>query len=208
MQNTAWTSARLALQGLRSANMLSVRKVREIPLEKLEDLIRPAGFFRQKARCLKIFVAFLDTNYGGSLRKMFARPTGHLRQELLKVKGIGPETADAILLYAGQHPVFVVDAYARRVLDRHRIVPTSTDYEQVRAMMERALYPVTTEPCKPGKVTSLSHRPSPMSRAKRTPLVQIYNDMHGLMVAVGKQHCLKAAPRCEGCPLERFLPLA
>jgi len=206
VQNTAWANAKLALQGMRSAKVLNVKGVREISLEKLEKIIRPAGFFRQKARCLKNLVVFLDTNYGGSLRRMFARPTRDLRQELLQIKGIGPETADSILLYGGQHPVIVVDTYARRVLARHGIVPMSTSYEGVRALMEQALSPLATEVCNPGKVTALSHRPSAMSMARRTPLAQVYNEMHGLMVAAGKQHCLKSAPRCEGCPLQQFLP--
>ena len=110
-QNTSWTNVERALRRLRSAGLLNVQAMRKVSLAKLESQIRSAGYFRQKARRLKKFVAFLDDHYGGSLARMFAQPTARLRQELLALNGVGPETADSILLYAGQHPVFVVDAY-------------------------------------------------------------------------------------------------
>src|SRR3954468_5662567 len=115
-QNTAWTNVELALQKLRDAKLLSIEGIRQVPQPELEQLIRSAGYFRQKASRLKTFVAYADEFYGGSLDQMFARPTTELREELLKLNGIGPETADSILLYAGQHEVFVVDAYTRRIL--------------------------------------------------------------------------------------------
>ena len=122
-QNTAWTNVEKALGNLRAARLLSAQGIRRAPVAELERLIRPAGYFRQKARRLKIFVAFLDRQYGGSLAKLLSRPTNQLREELLSLHGIGPETADSILLYAGNHPVFVVDAYTRRILARHEILP-------------------------------------------------------------------------------------
>ena len=118
-QNTAWTNVEIALRSMRVAGVLNLKGVRSIPLSQLESLIRSSGYFRQKARRLKTFVAFLDAYYGGSLNRMFAQPTEKLREELLGLNGMGPETADSILLYAGQHPVVVVDAYTRRILDRH-----------------------------------------------------------------------------------------
>ena len=110
-----------------------------MPVDELETLIRPAGYFRQKAARLKTFVAFVDQAYGGSLQRMFAQPTDKLRQELLSLSGVGPETVDSILLYAGQHPVFVVDAYSRRILERHGIADPKMSYEQVRELFEQSL---------------------------------------------------------------------
>ncbi len=211
-QNTAWTNVELALANLRAANVLSVEGIRGVSLAELERLIRPSGYFRQKARRLKTFVAFLDKTYGGSLDQLFARPTNRLREELLGLNGVGPETADSILLYAGNHPVFVVDAYTRRILDRHLILPAKTDYEEIRGLFEQALTPVARK--QPGKVTAqlesailgAAHPPSAMSTAARTPLAQVFNEMHGLIVGVGKYYCRKTKAACEECPLRPYLP--
>ncbi len=138
-QNTAWTNVERALASLRAAGRLSVAGIREVPLPRLEQLIRSSGYFRQKARRLKHFVAFLDDRYGGSLERMFAVPTEHLRTELLELKGIGPETADSILLYAGNREIFVVDAYTRRILQRHEAVSAGAKYEEIRSLVEQAL---------------------------------------------------------------------
>jgi endonuclease III related protein len=213
-QNTAWTNVELALANLRAAKVLSVDGMRAVKLTRLERLIRPSGYFRQKARRLKTFVAFLDEKYDGSLQTLFTQPSAKLREELLSLNGVGPETADSILLYAGNHPVFVVDAYTRRILERHGILPEKTDYEEIRELFERALAPVVHEqekhlsnsgPLDPQKLTT-SHVPSTMSTAKRSALVQIYNEMHGLIVSVGKHYCKKSQPQCDGCPLQPFLP--
>src|SRR6266496_389887 len=138
-QNTNWGNVERALQKLRAARVLSIQGIRNIPICKLETLVRSSGYFRQKADRLKTFVKFLDKNYGGSLDKMFARPTAQLREQLLSLKGVGPETADSILLYAGQHPIFVVDAYTRRVAARHNLLPENAKYDDVREVFERAL---------------------------------------------------------------------
>jgi endonuclease-3 related protein len=219
-QNTAWTNVERALANLREAHILSVEGIREVSLPRLERLIRPSGYFRQKARRLKTFVAFLDRRYGGSLQVLFAQPTLKLREELLDLNGVGPETADSILLYAGNHPVFVVDAYTRRILDRHKILPATSDYEEIRELFERALEPAVPEQQKVDGQQSAdsaprlesgfrgaSHPPSAMSTTTRTALVQVYNEMHGLLVGVGKHYCKKAKAACEGCPLQRFLPV-
>lgn len=220
-QNTAWTNVERALRSLRVAGLLNLQGIRGTPLPELEAKIRSAGYFRQKASRLKTFVAFLDQRYGGSLNRMFAQPTGKLRQELLGLNGVGPETADSILLYAGQHPVFVVDAYTRRILDRHQILPANAPYEEIRLLFERALAPSKWEgqdfSCAEGSAKkralapeapklSAAHSPSPMSLARRSPLAQVYNEMHGLIVAVGKNYCFTSKPKCDGCPLQRFLP--
>jgi endonuclease-3 related protein len=211
-QNTAWTNVELALANLRSARVLSVEGIRALPLRGLQRLIRPSGYFRQKAARLKTFVAFLDQQHSGSLDQLFAQPTDKLREELLRLNGVGPETADSILLYAGNHPVFVVDAYTRRILDRHRILPENADYEEIRALFQRALAPVAQ--LKPASaphrldagIRGAAHPPSAMSTAARTAQVQVYNEMHGLIVGVGKLYCRKSNAACEACPLRPFLP--
>jgi adenine-specific DNA glycosylase len=186
---------------------------------------------------------------------MFARPTAELRDELLALNGVGPETADSILLYAGNHPAFVVDAYTRRILERHQIVSGAAGYDEIRQLFEQALGEVpaaesfspprrrenprsNSEPSGPGCLTGRptdfsktqevflgdlgvsavskypsgprgsSHRPSRMSTAERTVRVQVFNEMHGLFVGVGKTYCLKSQPQCEQCPLQKFLPEA
>ena len=210
-QNTSWTNVERALENLRVANLLSVEGIRGVEISELESLIRPSGYFRQKAARLKTFVAFLDREYGGSLDAMFSEPTEKLREELLALNGVGPETADSILLYAGNHPVFVVDAYTRRVLERHRILPAKTDYEEIRELFQRALPPIAdadappTAPLESG-IRGAAHTPSAMSTAGRTTLAQVYNEMHGLIVGVGKYYCGKSQPKCDGCPLQPFLP--
>jgi endonuclease III related protein len=206
-QNTSWTNVEIALRRLRQAHLLSLAAIRRVPLPQLEAVIRSSGYFRQKAARLKTFVGFVDERYGGSLRRMFAQSTHKLRQELLDLNGIGPETADSILLYAGQQPVFVVDAYTRRILERHAILPADSSYEEIRELFERSLAdqaPLRTVNGDPK--TGLGHPPSTMSLAQRSPMAQVYNDLHGLIVRVGKHHCLKSKPRCEECPLRRFLP--
>jgi endonuclease-3 related protein len=161
---------------------------------------------------------------------MFARPTAELRDELLALNGVGPETADSILLYAGNHPVFVVDAYTRRILERHQIVSGAADYDEIRLLFEQALAgtpppkqsldgaPAAEETARvetesgPAKTAvgprGSCHPPSCVSTAGRTALVQVFNEMHGLIVGVGKNYCLKSQPQCEQCPLQKFLPEA
>lgn len=221
-QNTSWRNVEIALRELRAARVVSVEGIRNIPLARLQCLIRSSGYFRQKARKLKIFVNFLDKKYGGSLTKMFAQRTAELREQLLSLNGVGPETADSILLYAGQHPVFVVDAYTRRLAVRHGIVPEKASYEEVRELFERALnnaeliqFPGVdarnymarvAEGVRRNAIGPAAHPPSRMSLAKRTPLAQVFNEMHGLIVSAGKQYCLKSKAQCDQCPLGPLLP--
>ena len=218
-QNTAWTNVELALKQLRRARLLNVDGIRRISVEELEQIIRPAGYFRQKARSLKNFLAFLDARYGGSLERMFGQPTESLREELLSLNGVGPETADSILLYAGNHPVFVVDAYTRRVLERHGLAPAKAKYEEIRQVCQRALKAVaeraTPKDLEPNPFAGSQaqrpmsapkrHSPSRMSRAKRSAEAQTNNEMHGLIVQVGKHFCLKSKALCDECPLGPFL---
>ena len=241
-QNTSWNNVEKAIRCLRRAGILSVDGIRRAPRARLEKLIRSAGYFRQKAERLKAFVRFLDRRYGGSLGRMFAQPTAQLREELLALNGVGPETADSILLYAGNRPVFVVDAYTRRILERHGIIEAQASYEEIRELCERALASAgegpsagkpstnplylrnpsrlpekalttegtgSTEDCfseRPRPPVGALHRPSRMSTALRTAQVQVFNEMHGLIVAIGKNYCKKSQMRCEQCPLQKFLP--
>jgi endonuclease-3 related protein len=213
-QNTAWANVEKALINLRASRALGPKGIRDISLNELERLIHPAGYFRQKAARLKTFVAFLDRRYGGSLARMFARPTDELRKELLALNGVGPETADSILLYAGNHPVFVVDAYTRRILARHEVLPEQTPYEEIRQLFQKVLVPIAGSIAASGSaklqlaagLLGAAHPPSRMSASKRTAIVQVYNEMHGLIVGVGKHYCRKSQARCDECPLRPFLP--
>ena len=177
-QNTAWTNVVTAIRNLRSAGLLTPRAIDQVPLAQFARLIRSSGYFRQKARKLKAFVQFLQKQYAGSLTKMFQTPTLKLRDQLLAIWGIGPETADSILLYAGGHPVFVVDAYTRRMLERHSLIDGKSTYEEIRALFEHQL-----------------------PRDAR-----IYNEFHALIVHTGKNYCRANNPNCAACPLQRFLP--
>jgi len=177
-QNTAWKNVARAIRNLRHARLLTADAIRRIRADRLARLLRPSGYFRQKTRTLKSFVRFLHEEYQGSLSRMFAAPTDVLRAQLLAVHGIGPETADSILLYAGQHPVFVVDAYARRILERHALLHGKPGYDEIREMLESSL---------------------PRNH-------QLFNEFHALIVYVGKNYCRPNNPRCSQCCLSRFLP--
>ena len=171
-QHTAWTNVERALRALRARRLLAPRRLAALAPASLARLIRPAGTFRVKARRLRAFVDFVLGRLGGRMAGLRSAELGGLRAALLAVPGLGPETADAILLYAGRRPVFVVDAYARRVLARHRLIAPGTSAEAVRALVEAHL------PADPG----------------------LFNEYHALLVAVGKRHC-RPVPRCRGCPL-------
>ena len=208
-QNTSWTNVERALGALRSAGVLSLDGIRVLPVDELEALVRSSGYYRQKAKRLKAFVAFVDEKYGGSLEKMFSAPTQQLRAELLSLNGIGNETADSILLYAGHHEIFVVDAYTRRILERHAAIGETAKYDQIRVLVEGALRR-ENRPGHPSRnpvpYAPLAHEPSAMSSAERTRLAQVYNEMHGLLVQVGKHYCHSREANCQDCPLREFLP--
>ncbi|HMF91812.1 MAG TPA: endonuclease III domain-containing protein [Candidatus Angelobacter sp.] len=205
-QNTNWSNVEKAMANLRRARVLSIRGLREISLPRLQKLVRPSGYFRQKAKKVKTFIRFLDKKYGGSLDRMFARPTPQLRDELLALSGVGPETADSILLYAGNRQVFAVDAYTRRILGRHGIITPKAGYEEIRSLVERTVIGAAS-----GSLVAVKHGSEPrhpvsrMSRAPRSELVQHYNELHALIVRVGNQYC-RSTPKCEDCPLKEFLP--
>ena len=188
-QNTAWKAVERSLENLRAAGALSVEGLREIPLKKLRRLIRPSGFIVRKAPALKAFVAMLDEEFGGSLEAMRAAPTGPLRERLLELPGVGPETADAILLYALGHAVPVADEYLRRIAERHGLV-------DLPAGRKRIPYDGLAD------LTRKAFADDPVMRH-----AQLFNEFHALTVAVGKAHCGKTA-RCDGCPLAGDLKAA
>jgi len=205
-QNTAWTNVERALRRLRDEGACNVDGIRRTPLAKLAKMIRSSGYFRQKARRLKTFVGYLDARYGGSLERMFAQPTDKLREELLALNGVGPETADSILLYAGGHPVFVVDAYTRRIFERHELITAKSRYEDLRQLVERAF-----QQAHPAVLDQPPTSPLPGRRRHKfvirrgTPTAHAFDEFHALLVQAAKHHCLKAEAKCAGCPLERFL---
>jgi endonuclease-3 related protein len=175
-QNTSWINVEKAISNLRAAKLLSPAAIDKVPIGKLERLVHPSGYFRQKARKLKAFCEFLRLEYRGSLKRMFATPTLVLRQKLLAVFGIGPETADSILLYAGGHAVFVVDAYTKRMLARHGWAAENAKYEDVRWTFERQF----------------------SGDARR------FSEFHALIVSAGKHFCRRHEPLCHTCPLGRY----
>ena len=183
-QATAWRSVERSIANLREAGLLNVDGVREISEERLRELIRPSGFVQRKAASIKTFVQFLDERYSGLLEKMAEAPTAELRTQLLALPGVGPETGDAILLYALEHPVFVVDEYLRRVVTRHELLPANARYANLQSLGDGAIASPTRE-----------------ETARHA------NELHALIVEVGKRHC-GTTPRCEGCPLQPFLPNA
>lgn len=185
-QNTSWKAVERSLQNLRAAGALTVEGLRAVSLEDLRRLIQPSGFFTRKAPALKAFVAMLDAEFGGSLDRLADTPTATLRNRLLALPGVGPETADAILLYALGHAVPVADEYLRRIAERHKLLDPAparngAGYEALAALTREAF----------GE--------SPAAERAR-----LYNEFHALTVAVGKAHCGRQA-RCSGCPLAEDL---
>ena len=172
-QNTNWANVEKAIANLKAADSLTPQRLHDMPTAQLAELIRPAGYYNIKASRLKNFLDCLFENYGGDLGALEGLSADGLRRELLSIKGIGAETADSIVLYAFDKPVFVVDTYTCRVLGRHELIEAGADYEQVRQYFESNL---------PGDV-------------------KLFNEFHALLVRAGKEYC-RPKPRCDGCPLE------
>lgn len=181
-QATAWRSVERSIANLRAADLLTVDGIRSVPEERLREIIRPSGFTFRKAASIKAFVHFLDEHYGGSLDRLAQQSTAAIRPQLLALPGVGPETADAILLYALGHPVFVVDEYMRRVVTRHELLSPNARYAELQTLGDRTIAD-----------------PDPKEAARHA------NELHALLVEVGKRHC-GTTPRCDGCPLRPFLP--
>ena len=178
VQNTNWQNVEKAIDNLRQADLLEPHALYAVPPEELEPLIRPAGYFRLKAGRLRNLLQFLVERYDGSLAAMFRTDPATLRAELLAIRGIGPETADSILLYAGGLPIFVVDTYTHRVFARHGWIGFDADYHAIQDYFHGGL---------------------PDDAA-------LYNEYHALLVHLGKHYCHKSQPNCRDCPLADMLP--
>ena len=178
-QNTAWSNVEKALTNLKSKNMLDVKKIADIDIKSLQSMIKPSGFFNQKAERLKNLALYLHNNYHDNLDIFFGRDLYDIREELLSLNGIGPETADSILLYAGGLPIFVVDAYTKRICKRLPL-DINISYDEIQRYFEREL-------CK---------------KYSKKELTQVYNELHALIVILAKNHC-KKKPECSECPLQK-----
>ncbi len=176
-QNTNWSNVEQAIQNLKKHGVLSLHGIYGLSVRELASLIKPAGYFNVKSQRLRFFLEFLLNDYHGRMENMMLEDAGHLRPKLLQVRGIGPETADSILLYALEKPVFVIDAYTKRVLSRHRITVSEKSYDELQQLFHDAL--------------------------KRDVL--LYNEYHALFVRVGKTFCKRSKPLCEKCPLNDML---
>lgn len=172
-QNTSWNNVKKAIDNLKAENLLTPAALKKVSTKKLAKLIRSSGYFNQKTKKLKNFIFFLFSRYQGNLSKMLKRDSLKLREELLNVNGIGPETADSILLYAASKPVFVVDAYTKRIFSRHNLIKQSFNYAQIQEIF--------------------------MNNLK--PNVKLFNEYHALIVKLGKDIC-KTKPNCSICPLK------
>jgi endonuclease-3 related protein len=172
-QNTAWRNVEQAIENLKGEGVLTPRSLQGVDESRLAELIRPAGYYNLKARRLKSLMEFLAGGYGGNLTRMFCEPLATLREKLLAVNGIGPETADSILLYAGEKPIFVIDAYTKRILSRHGMIADGASYGDIQELFMRNL---------------------PQD-------VSLYKEYHALLVRLAKTFC-KTTSHCAGCPLE------
>jgi endonuclease-3 related protein len=174
-QNTNWANVKKAIANLKSAHLLTPEKLYHLDTSQLAELIRPAGYYNIKAKRLKNFVNRLFENYDGQLTNLQNLNTDRLRAELLVIKGIGPETADSILLYAFNREIFVIDAYTARIAVRHRLIEPGADYEQLRELFQSNL---------------------PQDS-------KLFNEYHALLVRLGGEFCRPKA-QCHRCPLEKL----
>ena len=184
-QNTSWSNVERAIANLRAAGVLEPRPLYNLPLPALAELLRPSGYFNIKARRLRAFLTVLVEECDARLEALFTGDTPTVRARLLGIKGIGPETADSMLLYAGGHLSFVVDAYTKRIFQRHAWCQPDADYAAVQALC----------------VTALSQR-------EPAALLDYWQDFHAQLVMVGKHYCRPRDPRCADCPLAPLLPPA
>ena len=173
-QNTTWRNVEKAISNLKQNDLISIEQLNSISIEQLAQLIKSSGYYNQKAIKLKSFVAFVNANYGGDLENLLNVEMYTLREKLLSIKGIGPETADSIILYAAKKPIFVIDSYTHRILSRHGLVPHDTSYNEMQELFMDSL----------------------------PDNYQLFNEYHALLVKTAKEHCKKKCPVCSGCPLE------
>ncbi len=221
-QNAAWRNVEKAIANLKAAGKMDAARMLALPRGRLAALIRPAGYFNVKERRLRAFLEFFRDRYGADVAAMRGRSLPDLRRELLSVNGIGRETADSILLYALEKPIFVVDAYTRRVFSRHGISCADADYDEIRETVESAFAGREgggaagrrlggmrsvreAHPYAPRREDEPARSPAGIACQLRGDgdIGRIYNEFHALLVRVGKEHC-GTEPRCRGCPLDRF----
>ncbi len=176
-QNTNWQNVERAISNLKQADVLSLEIMSALSLGTLAELIRPAGYYNIKAKRLENLLSLVNEQYEGDLELLWQEETDQLRQQLLSVKGVGPETADSMVLYAANRPVFVVDTYTHRILARHNIIDEYSDYYEIQTLF----------------MDSLEHE------------TELFNEYHALLVCLGKEYCKKTKPRCETCPLKDFV---
>ena len=174
-QNTNWGNVEKAIKNLKAAKSLTAKKLYEMDKYLLAEMVHPAGYYNIKAARLKNFLEWLFKEHDGDLNKLGSTDPETLRRELLQIKGVGPETADSIVLYAFDKPVFVVDAYTCRIMGRHGLIEDGADYERVRDFFQ-----------------------SYLDRS-----VELFNEYHALLVCLGKEYCRPKA-KCDGCPLEKL----
>lgn len=190
-QNTAWTNVERAIANLKAARVLEPGTLFALPEPELAQLIRPAGYFNVKARRLRSFLRVLVETFGGDLNRLFAGKTSVVRERLLAIHGVGPETADSLLLYAGGHRSFVIDAYTKRIFQRHDWSPQSA----VHSPKSPANYDGLKNLCE-----------SALNRKTGAAQLDYWQDYHAQLVMVGKHFCRPRAPRCDECPLKSLLP--
>lgn len=187
-QNTAWTNVEKAIRNLKKAGVLNPRAMVSLSRRRLAALIRPSGYFNVKSARLRHFARYLRARYGGSVARMKRQKTGELRDELLRLNGIGPETADSILLYALEKPVFVIDAYTKRVFSRHGLqaLPLPVSKSGLHAAGYQQWQDAFTRHLPPGNAG-------------------LFNDYHAQIVQLAKKYCKASIPLCDRCPLSKYL---
>ena len=208
-QNTSWSNVERALANLRRRGLLSPEKLAAVKPQQLTRLLRPAGYFRQKSRYVRQFLRHLNASNGGSVARLLHGPTEKLRTGLLTLPGVGPETADSILLYAGKRPVFVIDAYTRRVLARHGFASENASYDDLQSFFHRNLSKTPSHRSQDPVVDpekSYRRERAHLSRAQSRERVEgrdarLFNEYHAQLVAVGKTYCHNRHPDCAACPL-------
>jgi endonuclease-3 related protein len=182
-QNTSWENVELAITNLKAARVLTPKKIHALTHSKLAQLIRPSGYFNIKAKRLRNFVDIVVEQHGASLKRFFKGDTATVRERLLAINGIGPETADSMLLYAGGHQSFVIDAYTKRIFERHDWCDANDGYDALQTLCTNSL-----------------------SQKRGADKLDYWRDYHAQLVVIGSRYCKPRNPNCDDCPLKRLLP--
>ena len=182
-QNTSWENVELAITNLKAARVLTPKKIHALTHSKLAQLIRPSGYFNIKAKRLRNFVDIVVEQHGASLKRFFKGDAATVRERLLAINGIGPETADSMLLYAGGHQSFVIDAYTKRIFERHDWCDANDGYDALQTLCTNSL-----------------------SQKRGADKLDYWRDYHAQLVVIGSRYCKPRNPNCDDCPLKRLLP--